>query len=393
MGETEKGTLLTPRLALLGAVTCATFAGFQMLLSVVPLYAESVGGGSSGAGLATAAFMLTTVLTQVWMPRALDLLGYRVVLAVGSLLLGLPAFLYAAAGTLAAVLAVTLVRGIGFGVVTVVFAATVAELAPPGRRGEALGLLGVAIAVPTIFCNSLGLWLVDHSGYRTVFLLGGILPLLGLASALGLRVDASARRESTAGFLAGLGRGLLLRPLLVFFASTMAAGLLWTFLPILAPGTGLFSAVSALLFMGLAGTASRWWAGRFGDRRDPRLLLTPGLLAAAVGVLAMTQKGPLLLGGALLFGCGFGLLQNATLILTMNRVKEREYGLGSALWNAAFDAGTGAGAFLFGYVISLSGFAPAFYLAAALLALALVVLPLDRLAGRETPPENPPDDP
>src|SRR5215216_2395543 len=52
----------------------ATFVGFQLLLSVVPLYAGS-DGGSSGAGLATAAFMLSTVLTQIQMPRLMERFG------------------------------------------------------------------------------------------------------------------------------------------------------------------------------------------------------------------------------------------------------------------------------------------------------------------------------
>jgi predicted MFS family arabinose efflux permease len=102
----------------------------------------------------------------------------------------------------------------------------------------------------------------------------------------------------------------------------------------------------------------------------------------------MVHQGHVLLGGALLFGAGFGLLQNATLILTMSRVPKSEYGLGSALWNAAFDAGTGAGALLFGGVISASGFPAAFYLAAALLAVALLLVPLDgsRHAGYQEDP-------
>jgi len=117
-------------MALLGIATCATFAGFQLLLSVVPLYADRAGGGTTGAGLATAALMLATVLTQVQMPRLLGRLGYRAALAAGLLLLGAPALLYGAAGELPSILAVTLVRGIGFGVVTVVFAAVIVELAP-----------------------------------------------------------------------------------------------------------------------------------------------------------------------------------------------------------------------------------------------------------------------
>ena len=58
-----------------------TMVGFYLLLSVVPLYAEAAGGGSSGAGLATAVFMLSTVLAQVGMPRVLARFGYRAVLA------------------------------------------------------------------------------------------------------------------------------------------------------------------------------------------------------------------------------------------------------------------------------------------------------------------------
>lgn len=374
--------LLTPRMVLLWAATCATFAGFQLLISVVPLYADRAGGGSGGAGLATAALMLATVLTQIRMPRILGRLGYRTTLAAGLLLLGAPALLYGAASGVAPILAVTLVRGVGFGVVTVVFAAAVVELAPRERRGEALGLFGVAITVPTIFCNSLGLWIVASQGFGPVFLLGAAGPLLGLAAAFTLRADDPAGRGGETRFFAALRRGPLLRPILLFSFSTMAMGLLWTFLPLRAPGSGPFSAATALLLLGLAGTASRLFAGRLADRRDPGVLLAPGLLACATGVAATAHGGFVLLGGALLFGTGFGLLQNATLLLTMGRVEEGEYGLGSALWNAAFDAGTGAGALLFAAVISALGFAPAFYLAAALLAAALVLVPLDRSANK-----------
>lgn len=128
--------LLTPGMALLGIATCATFAGFQLLLSVVPLYADKAGGGSTGAGLATAALMLATVLPQIQMPRLLGRIGYRAALAAGLVLLGAPAFFYGVTGDLPSILAVTLVRGIGFGIVTVVFAAVIVELAPAERRGE-----------------------------------------------------------------------------------------------------------------------------------------------------------------------------------------------------------------------------------------------------------------
>jgi predicted MFS family arabinose efflux permease len=370
--------LLTRPVILLILIAFASLFGFQLLLSVVPLYADEAGGGSSGAGLATAAFMLSTVLTQIQMPRILDRYGYRRTLAVGLLFLGVPALFYAYAKMLVPILAVTLLRGVGFGIVTVVFAALVVELAPPGRRGEALGLLGVAITLPNIFCNALGLWLVGQFGYGVVFLLGGVAPLLGLGMVAGIRSAAtSGEEEEGAGFFAGLGRTPLLRIFLLFAATTMAGGVVLTFLPLAVPGSGAFSAASALLVVGITSTASRWWAGRFGDRRDPRLLLAPGLLACATGMVCLPLGGVVLLVGAVLFGTGFGLLQNATLILMMGRVSKSEYGLGSTLWNAAFDTGTGIGAFSFGFVISAVGFSWSFFICSALVASALLLVILD----------------
>jgi predicted MFS family arabinose efflux permease len=377
---TDREVLLTRPVVLLTLVAFAALFGFQLLLSVVPLYADEAGGGSSGAGLATAVFMLSTVLTQIQMPRILRRYGYRRTLAAGLLFLGVPALFYAYAQTLVPILAVTLLRGVGFGIITVVFAALVVELAPPGRTGEALGLIGVAITLPNIFCNALGLWLVGQFGYGVVFLLGGVAPLLGLAMVAGIRAAAPSEEgeeEEGAGFFAGLGRAPLLRILLLFAATTMAGGVVLTFLPLAVPGSGVFSAAGALLVVGVTSTASRWWAGRFGDRRDPRLLLAPGILACAAGMVCLPLGGVVLLVGAVLFGTGFGLLQNATLILMMGRVSKSEYGLGSTLWNAAFDAGTGIGAFAFGFVISAVGFSWSFSICAALVASALLLVILD----------------
>ncbi len=379
--EPGREALLTRPVVVLILTAFSVFLGFQLLLSVIPLYTEEAGGGSSGAGLATGAFMFSTVLTQIQMPRLLRRLGYGWTLAGGLLFLGVPALFYNVTESVEAILAVTLLRGVGFGIVTVVFVALIVKLVPAGRTGEALGLLGIAITVPNIFCNPLGLWLVDRFSFNAVFVAGGISPLLGLAAIPVIRRSASAAQgfvESGVGIFAALGRGPLLRISLIFTATTMAAGVVLTFLPLAAPGSGLFSAVGGLLIFGAATTVARWWAGRFGDHRDPHLLLAPGLIACALGMIALPTGGLALLIGAALFGTGYGILQNASLILIMNRVLGNEHAMGSTLWNVAFDSGTGLGAFLFGFIIPLTGFFWAFTLSAGLVTASLILVYLDR---------------
>ncbi|GAB3425650.1 hypothetical protein GCM10027569_63540 [Flindersiella endophytica] len=75
------------------AVCLADFAGltgFYLLLSVVPAYAAEHGAGRSGAGLTTAALMVSTVAAEFAAPRAVARFGARPVLAAGLLLLGCP---------------------------------------------------------------------------------------------------------------------------------------------------------------------------------------------------------------------------------------------------------------------------------------------------------------
>jgi predicted MFS family arabinose efflux permease len=158
-----------------------------------------------------------------------------------------------------------------------------------------------------------------------------------------------------------------------------------TFLPLALPASGLFSPASALLVFGLTSTFSRLWAGRFGDRRDPHLLLAPGLVAAAGGMAALPQGGPPTLVGALLLGTGVGLLQNSTLILIMDRVADDERGLGSTLWNVSFDAGTGIGAFSFGFLVGVTGLPSAFYISALILLAAIALVFADRRDKKPTP--------
>jgi predicted MFS family arabinose efflux permease len=52
----------------------------------------------------------------------------------------------------------------------------------------------------------------------------------------------------------------------------------------------------------------------------------------------------LLLTGAALFGAAYGIVQNLTLVAAFARVRGQGTSAASAVWNAAFDTGTGTGA-------------------------------------------------
>ena len=370
-GGARRPRILSRALLAVFVASFGAMTGFYLLLSVVPLYAEAIGAGGVGAGLATGSLMAATVAGELAVPRLLARFGYRLLLAAGLVLLGTPALALPAAATMPAILLVSVVRGLGFAVCVVVGGALVASLVPPERRGEGLGLFGIVVGVPGIVALPLGVWLVGQAGYPAVFVAGAVAALAGLAVVAGLPGREPAR-EPPVGVLAGLRTAALVRPAVNFSAAAMAAGVVVTFLPLVVTGGAGTLAAPALFVQAVAATLSRWWAGRYGDRHGPAELLVPGMVATAAGVLALVgvDRPAAVLAGMALFGAGFGVTQNASMTVMLNRVAPSGYGTVSAIWNLAYDAGIGVGAFGFGVVAARTGYPAAFAVTAALVALA-----------------------
>ena len=372
---TPAGRIITGPLALVFLASFGVLASFDLLLSVTPGYAAAAGTGSAGAGLVTGALLLGTVAAELASTALMRRCGYRTMLAAGAILLGAPALALLSGGPLAVLIAVSVVRGLGFGLSTVVTGALTAVLLPPERRGEGLGLYGVVDTVPAVAALPAGVWLAGHCGRAPVAVLAAATALVSLA-ALPWLPGAADRREGRApaatgpaiGLLAGLRRGGQLAPALVFAASTVAGGVVVSFLPV-AAGISAGTAAAGLLAQALTATISRWWAGRHGDRHGHARLLVPGLAIAALGMTAMIwlASPAAVIAAMCLFGTGFGISQNATLALMIDRMPASGLATASALWNLAYDAGYGAGPAVFGLVAGHTGYPAAFALTGALM--------------------------
>ncbi|TDC05221.1 MFS transporter, partial [Streptomyces sp. 8K308] len=344
------------------------------------------GGGSGTAGLVTGALMLATVAGELTAPWLAARCGYRVMLGAGLLLLGAPALALTVSQSMAWIVAVCLVRGLGFAFTLVAGGALTASLIPPERRGEGLALIGVMAGVPSLVCLPLGAWLAVNTGYGPVCMAAALIALVSIAAVPGLP-GREAALGPPLGIFAGARSGALGRPTAVFTVTAVGAGIVVTFLP-LAVASGSSGVVAAALFVQpAAATASRWFAGRHADRRGAAGLLIPGVVVSAAGILAVALTGvPVaVVVGAAVFGVGFGITQSATITLMYSRVPASGYGTVSALWNVAYDAGMGIGAVSFGTVTGLTGYPWAFALTALLMLTALVPAWWDQTAAREHP--------
>lgn len=353
----------------------ASSVGFYLPLSVVPLFA-SQSGSEGSAGLATVALLVATVVCELVTPALVARIGYRWALALGLTLLGAPILVLTFADSAWVILAVSVVRGAGFAITVVAGGAVTAILIPAERRGEGLGLAGLVFGVPGMLALPAGVWAAGRWGFTPVFVVTAVVTLLALLSVPGLpRRSSVAPTTGGHGVLTGLRDPLLARPAMIFAASTAVYGVFVTFVPLATT-----SAAVALAAQLTVATAARWFAGRLGDRYGTTRLMAPGLTLVAVGMAAVAaiDVPAAVIGGSILFGAGFGVLQNASLALMYANAPRGGEDAVSAIWNTAFDLGMAAGAFGAGLVVGPLGFAVTFALTAALMLPALAMARLSR---------------
>lgn len=405
-----------PGMPALLLVTIVGFTGYAVLLPTAPLWAIRGGADLAGAGLVNGVVLLFTVLTQPVVPGLLRRVGWGPVLAAGVALMGLPSLAHLATDALVPTLALSAVRGLGFGVLTVTGSAAVAELVDPRRRGAAVGAYGLAIAIPQVALLPVAPWLAERVAFGVVFALGA-LPLLGIPGALvlgrhirGLSSEptltdtasslattgagtsgagASSPSTSSAG-TSGAGRGVLggigplLPPMLLLLGITLPGGALLTFAPQLVSDPGLV--VAMLVALNATAALSRWRIGSLADISGPRPFVAPlvvvGALGTAVVALGVRQESPvMLLVASAVLGIAYGGLQNLTLLLAFAAVERERYGTASAVWNIGFDLGTGLGSVLIGAIAAGAEFPTALLVAAAITAATLPLTLVGRRAG------------
>jgi MFS family permease len=357
--EGRPARLLSRPLALTFLAEFTSLTSFFLLLSVLPMLAAAAGAGSSGAGMITGSLLLGTVAAEATATAGIRRFGYRVMLAAGAVLLGGPALALIPREPQTVMMGVSFVRGLGFGLCGVTTGALTATLLPPARRGEGLGLLGLVSGVPTVVALPAGVWLAGHHLATPVAAMAAAAGLLPLATIRWLPGRGQAHRTPPAA-RARRAPGAALRLPLIFAACTVAAGVLDSFLP-LAKGVPSNLSSAALLISAITATLSRWQAGRRGDRHGHARLLVPALVAAALGMTAMIwlTSPVLMIVSMVLFGAGFGVIENATFALLIEQLPEDK---ASALWNFAYDAGYGAGPAVFGLFAARTGYPAAFAL-------------------------------
>jgi MFS family permease len=309
---------------------------------VLPRYVKGpIGADDFAVGVVTGAFALTAVLCRPVAGRVADARGRRTVVVVGALFAALAGVLYFVPAGVPGLLVARFALGAGEGCVFTAGATWTVDLAPPDRRGRAIGLFGLAIWSALALGPLIGEGLLSLGGYDLVWAFAAISPLCGALVARTVPDAHTAPPPGPRPALAGF---------LVLHLAARGIG----------HGAAVFTAFAAAVVI------ARTVGGRLPDVLGPKRTAVGAACAEAAGLalIGAAHSLPAALAGALIMGLGFSTLYPSLALLVVQRADDRRRGAALGIFTAFFDIGMGLGGPLAGAIAGAAGYGAAFWVAA-----------------------------
>jgi MFS family permease len=370
--------LVTPDFVFATSANFLNGFGQQMLNATLPVYVLAMGGSQTDVGLVNGALAFVAMMLRPAVGWLADVWRRRPLVIVGAACYGLASIGYALAGSVGGLVAVRALHGFGLSNYTTGSNAYVADIAPPHRRAEAIGVFSSAMAVGMILGPAAGFAIVGASGFHMLFTLTAAMAF----GAVVVSVFARERRVRPTGprprWTPRTGLVAIEALPIAWTAACLGAGFgpLGAFIAIYAQSRGIENPGLFFTAQAIAVLLARAFAGRIADRRGRPAVIVPGVLAAAVSVLMLPIAGDLttFLVSAALFGAGFGAAQPATMALLVDRVGAGQRGLALSTYFLGFDSGIAVGSIGLGVVAQTWGFEVMWPIAAACMVAGLVGL-------------------
>ncbi|HAM80821.1 MFS transporter [Ornithinibacillus bavariensis] len=352
------------------------FFGFQMTLPTLPLFVKELGGSDQMVGVIVGIFTFSALLLRPYAGHALENKGRQFVYMLGLAIFVVSVGSFAFIGSIAFLLIIRVVQGVGWGLSTTATGTIATDIVPASRRGEGLGYFGLSGNIALAFGPGLGLALVGKISFTSLFLICAAFGLV--AFLLSTRVhykkaEQSPDKSVTPRF--DIFEKTAIQPSILVLFITFTFGGIATFLPLHAiernvSGIEIYFIVYAVFLL-----ISRTFAGRIYDKKGHLYVFLPGtvMIFVAMMLLAWLPNTSVLLVAAGLYGLGFGSVQPALQAWAVEKAAGNRKGMANATFYSFFDLGIGLGALIFGQIAFLFNYSTIYATGAGSILVSMII--------------------
>ncbi|MAX27134.1 MAG: MFS transporter [Phycisphaeraceae bacterium] len=329
------------------------FASFTMVLPELPAYLAGM-GGEEYIGLIIALFTLTAGISRPFSGKLTDKWGRIPVMVFGAVVSGIAALLYPIMGTITGFFLVRLFHGFSAGFKPTATSAYIADIVPPDRRGEALGISSFFGTIGMAAGPAIGSTIFLEFGINVLFYLSCCFAVASVIILAGMKETLSDREAFHPRLLKiskyDIFEPAVFLPSIIMVLTCASFGTVLTLSPDFSTYLGIEN--KGVFFTVFTGSSLivRIIGGRLSDKfgRVKILKFSTMILFLSMTVIGTSTTVFQFFAGAFLFGIGYGLNSPTLFAWTIDLSPQKGRGRGVSTLFIFLETGIGLGALISG---------------------------------------------
>lgn len=338
---------------------------YLLLVTMAPYSIDTYGASVSMAGLVASIFVIGSLIGRLFAGRKIQQIGSKKILLIGSSIFLILSLLYFLPLGIYVLTVLRLVQGIALGLATTATATIIAEVIPPSRNGEGIGYFSMSVVLATAIGPLIGVALVSSFGYTSMFVFSTVMAMVSFLLAIVVKapiIEKTVDMENEQNKGLKLSNFFELNALPVSIAMFVAA---FAYSGILSFITGYAAEINLVqagsfyfLVYAVIILLTRPITGPLMDAKGGNSVAYPGLILFAIGMFVLSQATTswVLLLAAAIIGLGYGNFQSTTQALAIKLTPKHRMGLANSTYFIGLDLGLGAGPFILGYLVPVTGY-------------------------------------
>jgi MFS family permease len=314
-------------------VVFSFFFSFNLVIPQLPGFLKSL-DGEQYLGWIIGAFAFAALLSRPFSGKLIDHIGRRPVMLVGILVSIVVSFGYPMVHGVTSFLALRFLHGFSAGFTPTATTAMISDIVPVKKRGEAMGIVGMAGNIGMSLGPALGSEVGVKYGNQTMFLVAGVIAILSIVPALKMKESIRGTTKFHLGMLKlKLVEIIETRVILqgtIMTLGVVTFGALLTLVPDYAKQFGIERNGYFFTVVTVTSLTVRVLSGKLSDKFGREIVLVVGiafLITANILLISAQSVVTFFVAGAI-FGISTGINSPTLFAWTIDRGNQKAIGRG-----------------------------------------------------------------
>ena len=334
---------------------------FCILIPTIPIYLSKFQAKESEIGILVGIFSVSSLILRPFVGKALLTIPERLFMVCGTLIYATSSLAYIFAPPFWPLFWLRIFHGVGLALFSTASFTFIANITPQAQRGQSLSYFSLSMNLSWALGPFFGMLLINHFGFRVMFLVCAGLSLASLWMATKLSKQTIPMENQSPMSDSYLSRAALPFSFVAFLLSVIW-GTLAAFFPLYALMHGVSN--PGIFFIFLAGTTflGRAFFAKMADKYGKKQIIMPclAIVIISITIIPLSKTLAMFVLSAVLLGTGWALLYPSLLAYAVDKAGSAQ-GPAMGTFTALSDLGGGLGPMIMGIILEWTNYSVMFF--------------------------------